>query len=137
MTKANRRPRALSVIGYSAVAIGLLLLSSGVGAQFDGDPDFLVFGAVEVAIASLVIAGAWALLRLRTWGALVLEAVAILFLLGLTSFITLFTWDTLRLSLPNGAQVVAGAIIVLLVYALPVAWAVRSLRRARLRGLLN
>ena len=97
----------------------------------------MVFGAVEVAIASLVIAGAWALLRLRTWGALVLEAVAILFLLGLTSFITLFTWDTLRLSLPNGAQVVAGAIIVLLVYALPVAWAVRSLRRARLRGLLN
>ena len=135
MPETKRRPKAISVVGYAALGFGLLLLTSSVGAL--GDRDFLLFGSVAGTVAVLIVAAAWALLRLRAWGAFVLEALSILFLLGLLGFVGVFSWATLQLSHPNELRMLAGAILLLLCYGVPLALAIRSLRHARLRGVVS
>lgn len=90
-------------------------------------------------MAICVLATGRALLRLRRWASVLVEALAALFFLVaciLGAFAILIGIDFARSGSPHALQIATPGIVVAVVYAVPSFLTVRSLRSLRLRGLL-
>lgn len=97
-------------------------------------------GAVQVALALLILSGAWALLHLRRWGALTIQAIAILFLVCLVLFAVVFMRGAVHLAragMARGGMMIVLGVSLIGLYATPLLLAVRTLRRASVRELLT
>ncbi len=141
MNGRDGRPRAVSVIAYGTVAIGVFVLcvSSALPFVDDRPPHTFTEAAAGWALAICVILTGRALLRLRRWASLLIEALAAVFFLVasiLGAFAILIGIDFARVGSPHALQLATPGIVVALVYAVPSFLTVRSLRSVRLRGLL-
>jgi hypothetical protein len=132
-------PRAILVVGYSALALGLLVLGGGLALASESAErlEFLVAGT-QVVVGSAMVVAALALLGRRRWGARALQIMAILLLAGLAAFGA--AWTTLHLPrafMPDGAMLLLIGVVVVAAYAVPLIFVVRTLRSPRIEEQLK
>jgi hypothetical protein len=138
-----RRPTAVWVIGCAGIGLGLFVFASGVVTAFDWEPIFphqTIIGIVEVVVALCLVAAASALLRLRVWGARVIQSLALLLLVFFVAFGTIFICLGVEHAWAGGRQgktMIISGIGVTLFYAIPLVLVVRSLGSIRRRGRLR
>lgn len=139
MSQHQGRPRSITVIAYCTVAFGVFVLCISCALPFvdDQPPHTFTEAAAGWAFAIVVIVTGRALLRLRRWASLLIEAFAAL-LFGVASALGAFAiflgiqWA----GSPHALQMTTPFVVVAVVYAVPSFLTLRSLRSARLRGLL-
>src|SRR5207244_12546269 len=122
-------------VGYVTRAIGVFVLCAGLLAPFvdDRPPHTFADAAGLCALATLVIATGRALLRLRKWASLVIEAFAASIFVVTSVFGVFAIWIGVTGPQASGATVGIG---LALLYGLPSFLTVRGLRKVRRRGLL-
>ena len=153
------RPRAVTAIAWGWLAIGAILAAGGVSSALDPpleikEADILdfpfahpvLFGAILELLALTSILASLALLRLRKWGARVIEVAAWLGLVYLAGFavfavcflaLLLFRTDIMQFQ-PWFPPAFAGVLVFnLAVLGTPLLLTVRHLRRRQTRALLS
>jgi hypothetical protein len=107
---------------------------------------FVTVALVQVAVAAGLIAAGRALMRLRRWGALVVQVASLLGLLYLVAFTAIFIRHMLTMGVRLGnhpvqtamAVVMAGAAVIpALVYGVPLVLTLRYLQRIDVRSTLT
>ena len=149
------RPRAVSAIAWGWLAMGALLAVGGISSTFDQptqpkefyilDLPFthpVLFSAVVEIVATVLILAALALLRLKHWGARVIEVVAWLGLVYIVGF-GLFAAYLLTVLLFAGithhqpwfpAAFAAVGVLNLALLGAPLVLTIRCLRRPQIRA---
>jgi hypothetical protein len=165
---SRTKPPGVPVIAWGSIVFGTLMALSGSmgalvsstvlsGAQMPSGPafpapvefvfrHFLAFAIIQVGVAAGLIAAGLALMRMRRWGALVIQAVSLLGLIYLVAFTAIFIRQMLTMGVRLGhhpAQtgmtvfMAGAAVIPALMWGLPLVLTLRYLRRSDVQSSLT